>query len=103
LQRLEREVSERTRDLQSANADLTAANRKLEEALINIKTLSGLLPICAGCKKIRDDQGYWNQIEAYIQRHSDVRLTHSMCPDCAKMYFPDLQERTCPNAGHARP
>ena len=54
-----------------------------------IKELRGLLPICSGCKKIRDDQGYWNQIEAYIQEHSDAKFSHGICPDCAKRLYPD--------------
>jgi PAS domain S-box-containing protein len=61
---------------------------ELENALAKVKTLSGLLPICAGCKKIRDDQGYWGQIEIYIQSHSEAKFTHSMCPECTKKYYP---------------
>jgi len=57
----------------------------------NIKILSGLLPICASCKKIRDDKGYWNQIEAYIRDHSEAEFTHSICPDCVKVLYPDLK------------
>ncbi len=56
----------------------------LQEALARIKTLSGLLPICACCKKIRDDKGYWNQVEGYIMRYSDARFSHSFCPDCVE-------------------
>jgi DNA-binding NarL/FixJ family response regulator len=62
---------------------------ELREALARIKTLSGLLPICAGCKKIRDDKGYWSQVDSYITLHSEARFTHSLCPDCQKKYFPD--------------
>jgi PAS domain S-box-containing protein len=60
------------------------------DALSRIKTLSGLLPICASCKKIRDDKGYWKQIESFISEHSDALFTHGICPDCAKEYYPDL-------------
>ncbi len=63
---------------------------QLEEALAKVKKLSGLLPICAGCKKIRDDNGYWNQIELYLKEHSDAIMTHSICPECAKKYYPEL-------------
>ena len=59
-----------------------------------VKILSGLLPICAACKKIRDDKGYWNQIEGYIQRYSDARFSHSVCPDCASKLYPDLDIST---------
>ena len=63
---------------------------KLMKALKEIKTLSGLLPICASCKKIRDDKGYWNQMEGYIQQHSDAQFSHGICPDCAKKMYPHL-------------
>ena len=63
---------------------------ELEKALSEVKTLSGLLPICAGCKRIRDDKGYWNQIEAYIHEHSEAQFSHSLCPDCVKRLYPDL-------------
>ena len=65
---------------------------KLQEALDNIKTLKGLLPICANCKKIRDDKGYWNQIEAYIRDHSDAEFSHSICPLCADKLYGYLKE-----------
>jgi membrane protein implicated in regulation of membrane protease activity len=63
---------------------------ELEDALSKVKTLSGFLPICASCKKIRDDNGYWNQIEAYIQTHSDAEFSHGICPECAKKLYPDF-------------
>jgi PleD family two-component response regulator len=63
---------------------------ELQEALAKVKTLSGLLPICSSCKKIRDDKGYWNQIETYIRQHSEADFTHSICPKCAKMLYPGL-------------
>ncbi len=58
--------------------------------LAEVKKLSGLLPICSICKKIRDDKGYWNQIEAYIQEHSEAEFSHSICKKCAKEHYPDL-------------
>jgi len=63
---------------------------KLQKALFEVKKLSGLLPICASCKKIRDDKGYWNQIESYIREHSDANFTHSICPECKKKLYPEL-------------
>jgi len=63
---------------------------KLQEAMAKIKTLSGLLPICMHCKKIRDDKGYWNQIESYLHEHSDAEFSHSICQECAKKYYPDM-------------
>jgi PAS domain S-box-containing protein len=65
---------------------------ELRQALANVKSLSGLLPICAGCKKIRDDSGYWSQVECYVQEHSEATFTHGMCPDCIKKYYPELEE-----------
>jgi DNA-binding NtrC family response regulator len=65
---------------------------ELEAALSKVKTLSGLLPICSACKKIRDDRGYWNQVEGYIQEHTDARFTHSYCPECAQKYLLKLDQ-----------
>jgi len=62
----------------------------LQAALAEVKTLGGLLPICAHCKKIRDDKGYWNQIEAYIRDHSEADFSHSICPECAKNLYPEF-------------
>jgi len=62
---------------------------KLREALDKIKTLKGMMPICASCKKIRDDKGYWTQIELYISEHSDAEFSHGICPDCAKKLYPE--------------
>ncbi len=66
---------------------------ELKEALAEVKTLSGLLPICASCKSIRDDQGYWQQIEAYIRDHSEAEFSHSVCPECAKKLYPELFDK----------
>lgn len=63
---------------------------ELQQALANVKTLSGMLPICARCKKIRDDRGYWNQIESYISKHSDTVFSHGLCPDCASDLYPEI-------------
>ena len=61
---------------------------ELQESLAKVRTLSGLLPICANCKKIRDDKGYWNQIETYIKERSQAEFTHGICPDCAQRLYP---------------
>jgi len=63
---------------------------ELRNALTHIKTLRGLLPICAACKKIRDDRGYWTQIEQYIRAHSEAEFTHGICPECVKKLYPEL-------------
>jgi ligand-binding sensor domain-containing protein len=70
--------------------------RKITEALANVKVLSGLLPVCASCKKIRDDKGYWNQIETYVRDHSEADFSHGMCPDCMKRLYPAYAERVAP-------
>ena len=61
---------------------------QLREALAKIKTLTGLLPICSACKKIRNDRGIWEQIEIYIRDHSDADFSHSICPECMKKLYP---------------
>ena len=58
--------------------------------MTKVKVLSGFLPICASCKKIRDDDGYWNQIEEYIQTRSEAEFSHSICPECAEKLYPEL-------------
>ena len=63
---------------------------ELKDALTKVQVLSGLLPICASCKKIRDDKGYWNQIESYIRDRSDADFSHSICPECTKKLYPEL-------------
>jgi two-component system cell cycle response regulator len=78
------------RQLEQKNNDLERLNQNLLQALAEVKTLSGLLPICAHCKKIRDDDGYWNQIESYMAKRVDVEFTHGICPDCAKKFYPDV-------------
>ena len=63
---------------------------ELQAALASVKTLRGLIPICASCKKIRDDQGYWTQLETYLAQHSDAEFSHGICLDCLRKLYPDL-------------
>lgn len=63
-------------------------NRELADALKEIKTLRGILPLCSFCKKIRDDKGYWEQVDVYIHKHSEADISHSICPDCMKKNYP---------------
>ncbi|MDH3348022.1 MAG: PAS domain S-box protein [Desulfobulbaceae bacterium] len=81
-----RDVTERRK----AAEDLARKNVELQEALDNVRTLSGLLPICASCKNIRDDKGYWRQIESYIMKHTDTQFTHGICPDCMTKLYPEV-------------
>lgn len=64
--------------------------RELQKALAEVKDLRSILPICSFCKKIRDDQGYWEQVESYLSKHSHVELSHGICPECMKKYYPDI-------------
>lgn len=68
--------------------------KELKDALDNVRTLAGLVPICSSCKKIRDDKGFWNQLEHYLAEHTDAKFTHGLCPDCAEAYFPGLAAKT---------
>ncbi len=68
----------------------------LESAISEVKTLHGLIPICSSCKKIRDDQGYWRQVETYIHEHSNVEFTHGLCPDCIKKIYPEYDLEDSP-------
>ena len=74
---------------------------ELESALAEIKTLSGLLPICASCKSVRDDQGYWSQIETYIHERSDAQFSHSLCPTCLERLYPDQYSTMSVTAGES--
>lgn len=68
-------------------AEIHAKTEHLEKALRDVKTLSGLIPICSNCKKIRDDNGYWEAIEEFVKNHSEVAFSHGLCPECAdKLY-----------------
>lgn len=87
------------KDLEEANCELEhqiqeqrRLNSELQAALDNVNLLSGLLPICAECKKIRDDEGYWQRLEAYIETHSEVRFSHGLCPDCVKKLYQQLYQ-----------
>jgi AmiR/NasT family two-component response regulator len=75
--------------------ELRRLNAELQTALDNVKVLKGLIPICAGCKKVRDDRGFWQQVERYISEHSDAKFSHGLCPECVKEYFPG---QTTPSA-----
>ncbi len=83
-----RDIRERKR----AEAERERLIAELQDALAKIKTLRGLIPICASCKKIRDDRGYWQQVEVYIRDHSEAEFSHGLCPDCARRLYPDLYE-----------
>jgi len=83
-EKLKQKVAART-------AELEKTNQELETALSEIKTLQGIIPICSICKNIRDDQGFWQQVESYISKHSQASFSHAICPECEKEYYADLK------------
>lgn len=82
----------RWQELRKTQICLLQYNAELQQALSEIKQLRGILPICAKCKKIRDDIGYWHQVETYIGNHSEAEFTHGICPDCITKLYPDFKE-----------
>lgn len=85
---ISRDIRERIR----AEREREKLIAELEDALTKIKTLSGLLPICSSCKKIRDDKGYWHALEEYIKEHSSAEFTHGICPECVEKLYPRLHK-----------
>ena len=81
-------------EVSKSKEKLALSNQKLEKALSEVKELSGLLPICSFCKRIRDDQGYWSQLENYIRDHSKAEFSHGLCPDCAEKAYPECFQKT---------
>jgi CheY-like chemotaxis protein len=79
--------------LEQKNEQLQIKNSELEAALAKVKLLAGMLPICANCKKVRDDEGYWQSVEVYIRDHSEAEFSHSICPDCMQTLYPDLSQK----------
>jgi len=90
LQKAHDEIQIEVEERKRAQEDKDRLIVELQAALGKVKTLGGLLPICASCKKIRDDAGYWRQIESYIHDHSEVEFSHGICPECAKKIYPDF-------------
>ncbi len=74
--------------------------RERDEALEQIKTLRGIIPICASCKKIRDDKGYWNQVEVYVSQHSDAEFSHGLCPECFEKAYNEVKGLAMDKATH---
>ena len=91
---LELRVQERTAQLDDANQVLQKRATELEKAVSDVRTLSAMLPICCSCRKIRDDKGYWSQLEQYVEEHTGTEFSHGLCPDCAQKLFPDYREKS---------
>jgi PAS domain S-box-containing protein len=83
-----RDITERKK----SEKDRERLIKELQDALKEIKTLRGILPLCSYCKKIRDDKGYWEQVDVYIGKHSQADISHSICPECMKKYYPDITD-----------
>lgn len=110
MDELEFRVAERTAEIEKKNEllALEIVERKraedeksrliieLKDSLSQVKKLSGFLPICASCKKIRDDTGYWRQVEEYVRAHSEAEFSHSICPDCIKKLYPEIADDVIP-------
>lgn len=92
-QDLDIRVRERTADLQEELVRRRRAQEELQGALQSVKTLSGLLPICASCKKIRDDSGYWTQVERYLTEHTQAQFSHGLCPECFSHLYPEIADK----------
>lgn len=93
---IEKELTVAQQEIMSrkaAEAERDKVIQELQKAIAEVKTLRGFLPICSHCKKIRDDKGYWNQIESYIKDHSEAEFSHSICPDCARSLYPDYHTK----------
>jgi hypothetical protein len=88
--RLNSQLNSKNFENERLSRELKKTVVQLEKALTRIKPLTRLLPICTACKKIRDDNGYWQQIESYIEEHADVDFSRSICPECAKNKYPDI-------------
>jgi uncharacterized protein DUF3365 len=87
-----KDLRRHVRALQKAETERERLIVELQEALANVKTLTGLIPICAGCKKIRNDQGYWTQLETYLEQHSQAEFSHGLCLDCMRKLYPDVAQ-----------
>jgi len=79
-------------ELQTRNDELHLRNEQLQAALDKVKLLSGLLPICSHCKKVRDDEGYWQEVEVYVSRHSEADFSHGICPNCMQRFYPEVYD-----------
>jgi hypothetical protein len=83
----------RWKQVRYANNLLLQLNKNLQNAFTEIKQLKGIIPICAECKKIRDDEGFWHQVESYVRDHSEAEFSHGICPECMKKLYPEYAEK----------
>jgi len=86
------EISRLMNELIATKRELQQKTMELQDALGKVKLLSGYLPICASCKKIRDDKGYWQAVESYIDSHSEAKFSHGICPECIQKLYPEFSD-----------
>ena len=86
------EISRLMNELIATKRELQQKTMELQDALGKVKLLSGYLPICASCKKIRDDKGYWQAVESYIDSHSEAKFSHGICPECVQKLYPEFSD-----------
>ena len=84
-------LAEQNEAILATNREVLELNDRLSGAMAEVNRLSGLLPICASCKDIRDDKGYWSQVESFISSHSEAEFTHSICPTCAEKMYGEVE------------
>jgi hypothetical protein len=90
-------------ELITTKRDLQQKTIELQDALNQVKLLKGLLPICASCKKIRDDKGYWQSVEQYISEHSEAQFSHDICPECMRKLYPEYADKVLRNIQPDKP
>ena len=86
-------IGDLAESLQQSSDRQQLSNAELQDALAWVKTLRGLLPICANCKRVRDDKGYWQGLEVYVREHSDAEFSHGICPACSRELYPEFTDR----------
>lgn len=92
LYRQRRLIEDQSRLLEEKVASLSKLNAELHSAMEQIKTLKGIIPLCSHCKKVRNDKGYWEQVEKFIETNSDAGISHGICPECLRKYYPDMAD-----------
>ena len=101
LRRRVAELESESASARQAEAEREKLILELQAAFHTVRTLRGLHPICAACKKIRDDSGYWHQVESYLQSHTDVEFSHGICPDCMERLYPEFPGEALPDRSRA--
>ena len=99
MDEINRQLTAEIEEKKKIETEREALLADLQQAMEKVKALSGFLPICASCKKIRDEEGHWRQVEEYISTHSDAKFSHGMCPVCAEKIYPELTKKIQDDGG----